>query len=223
MSTRATTTRRLAATAACVIALSACGGGGEDTTDEGATGSDTNTSATSEAAASTTAAPTTAAPTTAAPTTAAPTTAAPTTTEAVAALEIDGDEVVVRWDALPSEPHYSTPGAASSDQLFHIHTSAADDGFYLSFELYTAWGSAWQGETGTFDIDCADPSSSTGICVHFDPDGTGPEPPKGSDFRTTGSVTIHQLDDGGYRLEVHELEFSDGTSFVPFEMTAEVG
>ena len=33
---------------------------------------------------------------------------------------------------------------------------------------------------------------------------------------TTGSLTIVQLDDGGYEIVVHELVFSDGTTFDEF-------
>ena len=63
------------------------------------------------------------------------------------------------------------------------------------------------------------PVNSAGICPDVDPDGPGPEPVKGDDFAATGSLTIVQLDDGGHEIVVHELAFSDGTTFSEFTMS----
>ncbi len=166
------------------------------------------------AAPATSAAPTTAIPV---PTTATPTTtAAPTTTTKAPPLAIEDDVVTIDWSALGAEPFYS-PASGGGDPFFHIHTAPETDGFFLSLEMYTTgYGQEWTGETGTFDISCDDASSSTGICPYFDVDGPGPDPVKGSDFMTTGSLTIIQLDGDGYEIVVHELTFSDGTTFDEF-------
>ncbi len=162
---------------------------------------------------------TTSPPTTTPPATEGPTTVVPPTTVPVAPMEITGGTVVVRWDALAATPFYA-PAVGGSDPFFHIHTNPDTDGFFLSFEMYTTgYGQQWTGETGTFEISCADPVTSTGICPYFDPDGPGPEPVKGDDFAATGLLTIVRLDDTGYEIIVHELAFSDGTTFAAFEMT----
>ena len=132
-------------------------------------------------------------------------------------LDLSGDTVVVTWDALPSTPFFA-PAAGGPDPFFHIHTNPADDGFFLSFELYTVWGELWTGQMGTFDITCGSPPTSTGICPYFDPDGPGPEAVIGDDFAATGSMTISKLDAEGYDVVVHSLMFSDGTSFEEFHM-----
>lgn len=209
--------------AAFLLLLAACGGSSSSdstNTQDGATTQAPNASTTS-APASTLATTTTPAPTstTAAPTTVAPTTAAPTTTAAAAPLQVVDDVVTVDWNALTATPFYATPDGGS-DPFFHIHTTPDVDGFFLSFELYTTgYGQEWTGETGTFDISCDNPTSSTGICPYFDPDGPGPEPVKGSDFQTTGSLTINQLDEDGYEIVVHTLTFTDGTTFAEFTIT----
>ncbi len=41
----------------------------------------------------------------------------------------------------------------------------------------------------------------------------------GSDFATTGSITINQLDDSGYDIVVNEIVFSDATTIGSFQMT----
>ncbi|GJM37370.1 MAG: hypothetical protein DHS20C19_07370 [Acidimicrobiales bacterium] len=131
------------------------------------------------------------------------------------ALVVDGNTVTVNWDAVT--PTFIPPAAGSADPFFHIHSSNAVDGFYLSFEMYTVWGGAWTGETGTFAIGCNDQVADSGICVHFIPvsaDGND----LGADFGATGSVTINQLDDSGYDLAVSGLTFSDGTTFDDFVM-----
>ncbi|MCB0989540.1 MAG: hypothetical protein KDB16_01070 [Acidimicrobiales bacterium] len=129
----------------------------------------------------------------------------------------EGATVAIDWSALPSTPFFAVTNA-DADPYFHIHTNPDSDGFFLSFELYTQWGEAWTGELGTYEISCDDPNTSTGICVYYDPDGSGPEPVLGSDFATMGSITIDQLDEIGYSLYVEGLTFSDGTSFTPFTL-----
>lgn len=130
---------------------------------------------------------------------------------------VDGSTVTIDWGDLPSTPFFA-PANQANDPFFHIHTNPATDGIFLAFEMYTDWGQAWTGQTGTFEISCSNPATSTGICPYYDPDGPGPEPVKGGDFATTGMMTINQLDAGGYDIEVTELVFSDGTSFEPFTM-----
>lgn len=137
--------------------------------------------------------------------------------EGAVPLDQSGDLVVVDWSALPSTPYFE-PDAGGDDPYFHIHTNPESDGFFLSFELHTVWGEAWTGQTGTFDITCSNPGTSTGICPYFDADGPGPEPVIGDDFGASGSMTIVQLDDTGYEIVVHQLLFSDGTSFDEFTM-----
>jgi len=100
-----------------------------------------------------------------------------------------------------------------------IHTNPETDGFFLSLELYTVWGAGWTGQLGEFEMSCGDPAIDTGICPYFDPDGPGPDPVKGSDFATSGSVTITRLDETGYEITVNSLVFSDGTTFTPFTIS----
>ena len=118
--------------------------------------------------------------------------------------------------------HHCTASVAYSHfnrLFFHIHTNPATDGFFFSLEMYTEWGQAWTGETGAFEISCSDPTTSTGICPYFDPDGPGPLPVLGGDFMTTGQIIIEQLDADGYVLSVGPVIFSDGTVINPFMMT----
>ncbi|MDW3219187.1 MAG: hypothetical protein R8F63_11305 [Acidimicrobiales bacterium] len=131
------------------------------------------------------------------------------------ALVVDGNTLTVNWDAVT--PTFIPPAAGSADPFFHIHSSNAVDGFYLSFEMYTVWGGAWTGETGTFEIGCNDQVADSGICVHFIPvSAEGND--LGADFGATGTVTINQLDESGYDLVVSGLTFSDGTTFADFAM-----
>ena len=118
------------------------------------------------------------------------------------AIDSSGDAVVINWEAIDATylPNTGTP----DDPFFHIHSNTDPDGFFLGIELYTIYGTGWTGETGTFDIDCG----GTGICVHLSI-GDGPE--IGADFLATGQVTINQLDDAGYNVDVTGLMFSDGT------------
>jgi hypothetical protein len=125
---------------------------------------------------------------------------------------------MVVWSSLTSTPTFSF--VDGGDPYYLIHTNPDADGFFLSFELYTTgYGAEWTGELGTFDISCDNPTTSTGICPYFDVDGPGPVEVLGTDFATTGSMTINALDSGGYDIVVHELVFSDGTTFDEFEMT----
>ncbi len=133
-----------------------------------------------------------------------------------AIAEVDGS-YIIRWDALASRPYFAPPSGIA-DPFYHLHTNPELDGFFLSFELYTEWGEAWTGQTGTFDISCSEPVNSSGICPYFDADGPGPGPVIGDDFATRGSLTIRRLDPGGYDITVHELIFGDGTSLAEFTM-----
>ncbi len=207
--------RRTAAIAAVALLLAACAGSAGTTTTTVAIGE----TATTVAGPAATEAPTTQPPTESTEEAPATTDAPATTVPAAGAMEIDGDVVTIAWDNLGSTPFYA-PAAGGGDPFFHIHTNPDADGFFLSFELYTTgYGQQWTGETGTFDISCADPVNSTGICPYFDADGPGPEPVKGDDFAATGSLTIVQLDDVGYEIVIHELVFSDGTTFSEFTMS----
>ncbi len=94
----------------------------------------------------------------------------------------------------------------SDDPFWHIHSDLADDGVFLSLEMYTVYGPTWTGETGEFEINCDE--TSTGICIHFDV-GEGDV---GADFSGTGTITINQLDDSGYDLVVSDVAFGDGTT-----------
>jgi len=134
----------------------------------------------------------------------------------VEALVFDGTTATINWAGV-SAVYLPNTGPAD-DPFFQIHTDNALDGFYLSFEFFLVWGEAWTGETGTFEISCSDPTTDTGICVHFDPDGDGPLGNVGADFAAAGSVTINQLDDAGYSIMVTGLTFSDGTVVEDFEL-----
>jgi len=197
-------------TTALIILAAGCGGSDESTA---------TTTIPSAPAASTSTAATVSTTTPPATTTTVPAT---TTTETVAdepAIAIEGDVVNLSWANLPSTPYFA-PAGVGSDPFFHIHTNPASDGFMLSFELYTTgYGSQWTGELGTFDISCADPVNSTGICPYFDSDGPGPIEILGTDFGATGTLTILQLDSDGYEIVVHELIFTNGTTFAEFTMS----
>ncbi|MEM7140155.1 MAG: hypothetical protein AAF548_03920 [Actinomycetota bacterium] len=130
------------------------------------------------------------------------------------ALDDSGAQIAVDWGAM-SDVYLPNAGGAS-DPFFHIHSDNAAHDFYLSFEMYTVWGGGWTGELGTFPISCNDPLNDTGICVHYVPAG-GTD--LGADFGATGTVTINQLDDGGYDVLVAGLTFTDGTTFADFSMT----
>lgn len=186
--------RSLFAFAACLLALAGCG----DSESSDDTASSTE------------------APTTAAPVTEPEATDAPTTTVAAlpAALQITDTGYAIDWTALETKPFFAL--AAHLDPFFHIHTDPDLDGFFISFELYTTYGPTWTGELGTFEISCS--AASTGICVHFDPDGDGPIGNLGADFRAAGTVTINALDETTYDIVVDELVFSDGTTVTGLHM-----
>lgn len=141
---------------------------------------------------------------------------APTTTTAAlpAALQVTDTGYAIDWTALENKPFFAL--AAHLDPFFHIHTDPDLDGFFISFELYTTYGPTWTGELGTFEISCS--AASTGICVHFDPDGDGPIGNLGADFRAAGTVTINALDETTYDIVVDELVFSDGTTVTGLHM-----
>lgn len=211
-------TRAIASIAAIVLLVAACG---DDDTGSATSAAPTTTATTSAEVTSTTAAATTT--TTAAATT---TSAAPTTTEAAttteppmptAAITIDGSNVTIDW-SLVAAPFFAPPAAGSDDPFYHLHTNPATDGFFLAIEAYTVYGEGWTGELGTFDIDCA--PEGTGICVHFDPDGPGPEGNAGADGLATGRITFHELSDNGFRATLEDVRFSNGLTIAgPLEVT----
>ncbi|MBI4883282.1 MAG: hypothetical protein HY826_04425 [Actinobacteria bacterium] len=125
-----------------------------------------------------------------------------------AALQLTDSGYSVDWTALTNKPFFAL--SVHLDSFFHIHTDPKLDGFFLSFELYTTFGSQWSGELGTFDIGCG--AASTGICVHFDPDGPGPLGDLGADYAASGTITINALDETQYDIAVDVLTFTDGTA-----------
>jgi hypothetical protein len=135
--------------------------------------------------------------------------AAPSSASAAPAIDIAGGVVTINPDAL-APLFYAPPADGSVDPFYHLHTSPDEDGFFLSVEAYTVYGSAWTGQTGTFAIDCS--PAGTGICVHFDPDGSGPLANLGSDFLATGEITIVALGEAGFDVTLSEVAFSDGTT-----------
>lgn len=152
-------------------------------------------------------------------TTASPATTAipPTTAPPEPAIEVSGDGVVtVDWAALSATPFFAAPVASASDPFFLIHSDPATDGFFLSIEAYTVYGTAWTGQTGQFEVGCA--PSASGICMYLDVDGPGAIPVAGSNFDATGSVTIVQLDESGYEVILENIVFSEGYS-IPGPLT----
>jgi hypothetical protein len=127
---------------------------------------------------------------------------------------------VVTIDAAALAPlFYSPADPSASDPLYLFHTHPAGDGFFLSVEAYTKFGRDWSGELGTFPIDCT--QAGTGICVHFDPDGPGPQGDLGADFAVTGEVTFTRLDNDGYDITLTNVHFSDGTTIPgPLQLTS---
>lgn len=144
------------------------------------------------------------------------TTAVDTTTPG-SALGQDGNAYTIDWSALSGPAFFAPPVAGSGDPFFHIHSDGATDGFFFSLELYTTgYGPLWTGQLGTFPLGCA--ADSTGICVHFDPDGPGPTGDLNANFAATGSITINQLDASGYSIDVGQITFSDGSVIKPFSL-----
>ncbi len=125
------------------------------------------------------------------PATEPPVTEAPETTttlapEAIVIGEADGDGVVpVAVDGTLLDPLFNQ-FIDGSDPFFHVHTQQED--VFISVEMYSVFGDEWTGELGTFPTDC----TTHGICVYFDPDGTGPL--LGGGPAEGGQVTISQLD-----------------------------
>jgi len=174
------------------------------------------------------------------PTTDVPATTAasePTTTEAVTsttvpvtattvalepALSQEGNVYSINWAGL-SDSFWDPNAGSAEDPFFFIHTVPDADGFFFSLEMYTTgYGALWTGELGEVAIICDEGSpapNSTGICPHFDADGSGPLPDLNADFTATGSITINKLDDQGYDIVVNEVQFSDGSSISGFQLT----
>ena len=105
--------------------------------------------------------------------------------------------------------YYAPPVPGSPDPFYHIHTTPAVDGFFLSIEAYTVYGTQWTGQLGTFEIDCS--VAGTGICVHFDPDGPGPAVDLGSDFSGSGQITFTLLETGAFEVTLANVAFAQGT------------
>jgi len=186
---------------ATMLLAAACGGTEEAATTPTAAPPPTDATTTTAAPTTTTAAPTT----TAAATT---TTTTTTTTEAAGmAIEVDGDQVTIDWSQVAS-PFFAAPVAGAADPFYQLHTDPDSDGFFLGIEAYTVYGAAWTGELGTFEIDCT--PQGTGICVHFDPDGSGPEPNAGADFAATGTITFLELEDDSFSATLENVQFSNG-------------
>ena len=206
------------------LLVSACGGGDSGVQD-------------GSAAPTTTAAPVTVSAPTTVSTSTTVTTVAPTTTSTTqttttlvvttaallepALTDNDGTYSIV-W-ARVINPFWSPNAGTADDPFFFIHTRPDQDGFYFSLEMYTiGYGALWQGELGDVAVICneAPPApNSTGICPHFDPDGPGPLGDLNADFAAVGSITINQLDDGGYGIVVDEIVFSDGSKISEFHLT----
>lgn len=141
---------------------------------------------------------------------AATTTVAATTTAAAGPALTESDGVyTINWGALQGV-FFVSPVAGDDDPYFQVHTSAAVDGFFLSLEAYTVYGPEWTGQLGTFPIDCS--IDGTGICLHFDPDGTGPAGDLGADFLATGNIEILQADADGFVAILTDVAFSDGST-----------
>lgn len=117
----------------------------------------------------------------------------------------------VNWSALGAPPYFGYDDTTDpEDPFWLINNQTQVDGFSFGLEMYTTgFGERWQGRLGKYRIWCD--RRGTGICLHFDPDGEGPQPDLGADFATTGTVTIHELDPDGYHLVLEDVEFTDGS------------
>ena len=129
------------------------------------------------------------------------------------ALEMANGLVSINWDQIGAPAFYLLPDPNSDDPLYHIHNVSAVDGFLLSLQFFTVYGSAWTGQTGTFPVNCND-LASTGLCVYLDVDGSGPIPQFGTGFDVTGTVTIERLDETGYRVILESVVFTEGYTIV---------
>lgn len=114
------------------------------------------------------------------------------------------------------EPLFFAFNQNGGDPFWHLHTEQANT--FISLELYTAYGPSWTGETGTFPLDCNQP---WGLCLIFDPDGTGPAPVI---MWGTGEITINQMDESGYDVTFNGVmpAASDGTVY-DFQSTTWTG
>lgn len=185
-----------------VLLIAACGGSDADS----ATTTTTAASSTSVAETTTSVADTTT------------TTAAAATTAAAGSITIDDDRVVtIDWESL-GDVFFAAPVPSADDPFYFVHTDPATDGFFLGVEAYTVYGPGWTGQTGVFEIDCG----ANGICIHFDPDGPGPEGDLGADFMVTGTIEIVQADFDGFEAILTNVAFSDGTT-IPGPLTVTGG
>ncbi len=125
------------------------------------------------------------------------------------ALRHEGNVYQIDWDALLGPVVFAPPGSGA-DPFYLIQTSPEHDGFLFAVEAFTGCGTQWAGQLGTFAIGCS--TVGTGICVHFDPDGSGPMPDLGADFLVTGTIEILQADAAGFVAELSDLTFSDGST-----------
>lgn len=97
------------------------------------------------------------------------------------------------------------------DPYYHVHTQ--QDDLFIGIEMYSVYGDGWTGELGTFPADC----TTHGICVYFDPDGTGA---MGSSEPGTGTVTVVQID-GETIVTLDDVLFegADGTLYRITDLT----
>jgi hypothetical protein len=147
-------------------------------------------------------------------------TSAPTRSSEPPVIELSDGVFEIDWSRLGEPAYYGFDDATNPDDPFwHLHNQAGPDGFFLALEMYTTgYGSAWEGETGDFELSCT--ATGTGICIHFDPDGEGPTSDLNGDFEATGQITIRRLDDEGYDLVLTEVVFTGGTMIPgPLELT----
>lgn len=148
-------------------------------------------------------------PSTTAPPDTAPVDPTAPTTEAPAPARV----FELDWSKLTLPTYFELDDETNPDDPFWYIHNQPDEGFFLSLEMYTTgFGSAWTGETGTFDLSCTE--GGTGICIHFDPDGPGEdEVDLNVDFAATGTIEITTLDESdGYDLVLTGVTFSDGTT-----------
>ncbi len=129
------------------------------------------------------------------------------------ALVMANGLVTIDWDQIGAPAFYLLPDPNSDDPLYHTHNVAAVDGYLLSLQFFTVYGSAWTGQTGTFPLNCNDPAS-TGLCVYLDVDAGGPIPQFGTGFDVSGTVTIERLDETGYRVILETVVFTEGYTIV---------
>ncbi len=125
------------------------------------------------------------------------------------ALRSEGNVYEIDWEALVGPVIFAPPGTAT-DPFYLVHNTPEHDGFSFSVEAHTACGTQWSGQLGTFAIGCS--TAGTGICVYFDPDGSGPTPDLGADFMVTGTIEILRADGVNFIAELSNLTFSDGST-----------